>query len=97
MNLLQDRLVGLSLEDVLNKIEAPGHAISREVRPLLDAYLASMGATEEDLGQLAPLFLRWLDISGTMDPITPGPHEEAKISADTPSRIDLASSVSALF
>lgn len=71
MNLLQDRLVGLSLEDVLNKIEAPGHAISREVRPLLDAYLASMGATEEDLGQLAPLFLRWLDISGTMDPKPP--------------------------
>lgn len=67
MNLLQDRLVGLSLEDVLNKIEAPGHAISREARPLLDAYLASMEATEEDLGQLAPLFLRWLDISGTMD------------------------------
>lgn len=55
MNLLQDRLVGLSLEDVLNKIEAPGHAISREARPLLDAYLASMEATEEDLGQLAPL------------------------------------------
>lgn len=71
MNLLQDRLVGLSLEDVLNKIEAPGHAISREARPLLDAYLASMGATEEDLGQLAPLFLRWLDISGTMDPKPP--------------------------
>ena len=71
MNLLQDRLVGLSLEDVLNKIEAPGHAISREVRPLLDAYLASMGATEEDLGQLAPLFLRWLDISGTMYPKPP--------------------------
>lgn len=71
MNLLQDRLVGLSLEDVLNKIEAPGHAISREARPLLDAYLASMEATEEDLGQLAPLFLRWLDISGTMDPKPP--------------------------
>lgn len=71
MNLLQDRLVGLSLEDVLNKIEAPGHAISREARPLLDAYLASMGATAEDLGQLAPLFLRWLDISGTMDPKLP--------------------------
>lgn len=71
MNLLQDRLVDLSLEDVLNKIEAPGHAISREARPLLDAYLASMGATEEDLGQLAPLFLRWLDISGTMDPKPP--------------------------
>lgn len=71
MNLLQDRLVGLSLEDVLNKIEAPGHAISREARPLLDAYLASMEATEEDLGQLAPLFLRWLDISGTMDPKLP--------------------------
>lgn len=71
MNLLQDRLVGLSLEDVLNKIETPGHAISREARPLLDAYLASMEATEEDLGQLAPLFLRWLDISGTMDPKPP--------------------------
>lgn len=71
MNLLQDRLVGLSLEDVLNKIKAPGHAISREARPLLDAYLASMEATEEDLGQLAPLFLRWLDISGTMDPKPP--------------------------
>ena len=71
MNLLQDHLVGLSLEDVLNKIEAPGHAISREARPLLDAYLASMEATEEDLGQLAPLFLRWLDISGTMDPKPP--------------------------
>ena len=71
MNLLQDRLVGLSLEDVLNKIEAPDHAISREARPLLDAYLASMEATEEDLGQLAPLFLRWLDISGTMDPKPP--------------------------
>lgn len=71
MNLLQDRLVGLSLEDVLNKIEAPGHAISREARPLLNAYLASMEATEEDLGQLAPLFLRWLDISGTMDPKPP--------------------------
>ena len=71
MNLLQDRLVGLSLEDVLNKIEAPGHAISREARPLLDAYLASMEATEEDLGQLAPLILRWLDISGTMDPKPP--------------------------
>lgn len=71
MNLFQDRLVGLSLEDVLNKIEAPGHAISREARPLLDAYLASMEATEEDLGQLAPLFLRWLDISGTMDPKPP--------------------------
>ena len=71
MNLLQDRLVGLSLEDVLNKIEAPGHAISREARPLLDAYLASMEATEEDLGQLALLFLRWLDISGTMDPKPP--------------------------
>ena len=71
MNLLQDRLVGLSLEDVRNKIEAPGHAISREARPLLDAYLASMEATEEDLGQLAPLFLRWLDISGTMDPKPP--------------------------
>lgn len=71
MNLFQDRLVGLSLEDVLNKIEAPGHAISREARPLFDAYLASMEATEEDLGQLAPLFLRWLDISGTMDPKPP--------------------------
>ena len=71
MNLLQDHLVGLSLEDVLNKIEAPGHAISREARPLLDAYLASMEATEEDLGQLAPLFLSWLDISGTMDPKPP--------------------------
>lgn len=71
MNLLQDRLVGLSLEDVLNKIEAPGHAISREARPLLDAYLASMEATVEDLGQLAPLFLRWLDINGTMDPKPP--------------------------
>ena len=71
MNLLQDRLVGLSLEDVLNKIETPGHAISREARPLLDAYLASMEATEEDLGQLAPIFLRWLDISGTMDPKPP--------------------------
>lgn len=71
MNLLQDRLVGLSLEDVLNKIETPGHAISREARPLLDACLASMEATEEDLGQLAPLFLRWLDISGTMDPKPP--------------------------
>lgn len=71
MNLLQDRLAGLSLEDVLTRIEAPGHAISREARPLLDAYLASMGATEEDLGQLAPLFLRWLDISGTMDPKPP--------------------------
>lgn len=71
MNLLQDRLAGLSLEDVLTRIEAPGHAISREARPLLDAYLASMGATAEDLGQLAPLFLRWLDISGTMDPKPP--------------------------
>jgi len=71
MNLLQDRLVGLSLEDVLNKIEAPDHAISREARPLLDAYLASMEATVEDLGQLAPLFLRWLDINGTMDPKPP--------------------------
>lgn len=71
MNLLQDRLAGLSLEDVLTRIEAPGHAISREARPLLDAYLASMEATEEDLGQLAPLFLRWLDISGTMDPKPP--------------------------
>ena len=64
MNLLQDRLVGLSLEDVLNKIEAPGHAISREARPLLDAYLASMEATEEDLGQLAPPALRPRDGRG---------------------------------
>lgn len=71
MNLLLDRLAGFSLEDILTRIESPSHAISREARPLLAAYLASMGAKEEDLGQLAPLFLRWLDISGTMDPKTP--------------------------
>ncbi|MCI7064283.1 MAG: nicotinate-nucleotide--dimethylbenzimidazole phosphoribosyltransferase [Mitsuokella jalaludinii] len=71
MNAFHEQLAQISLAEILPKIEAPGSATSRRARPLLEAHLRSMGAVEQDLGQLAPLFLRWLDISGTMDPKPP--------------------------
>ena len=71
MNAFHEQLAQISLAEILPKIEAPGSATSRRARPLLEAHLRSMGAVEQDLGQLAPMLMRWLDICGTIDPGMP--------------------------
>ncbi|MFV0637137.1 nicotinate-nucleotide--dimethylbenzimidazole phosphoribosyltransferase [Mitsuokella sp. WILCCON 0060] len=68
MNIFSQLLPRIDLDKICGSIQKPSDELSQKARSLLRE---QFGDAEEELGRLAPLVLRWLDISGKLYPQAP--------------------------